>query len=58
MIKKFILSFLFLSFFVLSSCNKKEEEEYRTVPVTNNPLIVPDSGGVLPGFPSSSATPR
>ena len=62
MLKK--LFFIFLNILIIgicSSCSHSDsntDEEYRTVPVTNNPLIVPDSGSSFPGFPASSATPR
>lgn len=44
--------FLFLlSFMFLISCTKNEEE-YRTVPTTNNPNIVPSHAPSVPGMPS------
>lgn len=57
MFKKIYLSMFSLLFFALaSSCSNYGEDdgEFRTIPVTNNPLIVPDSGSSIPGMPSSN----
>lgn len=41
---------IFISFFSLTGCFQayNEDEDIRTVPVTNNPHIVPNYGGGLP----------
>ena len=58
MLKKisfFLFPFLLL---VLSGCYQSEEEfddlALRTVPVTNNPQIVPRHGSSFPGMPTSN----
>jgi hypothetical protein len=61
MIKKlFFILFSMASIGVCCSCSNMSgnDEEYRTIPVTNNPLIVPDTASPLPGFPAKSSTPR
>jgi len=61
MVKK-ILSVLFIAatLGMFSSCSNliSNNEEYRTVPITNNPLIVPDTASPLPGFPSGTSSLR
>ena len=62
MVKKIFLSIFSLAFFAfLSSCSSElsnDDDDFRTIPVTNNPLIVPDAGSPMPGIPSGSSSPR
>lgn len=46
----------FLSLTVLAGCFQayNDDADLRTVPVTNNPHIVPNHGGGLPGFGGGS----
>ncbi len=49
----------FFSLFILTGCfqsRSSEEEELRTVPVTNNPLLLPSGAQDMPGIPTG--TPR
>lgn len=40
--------------FICTSCsNCCDKDDLNTIPVTNNPLIVPDHGSSIPGIPSS-----
>ncbi len=43
---------MFLSLLVLTSCFQTygDDDDLRTVPVTNNPHVVPNYGGGLPGM--------
>ncbi len=47
-----LMRFFVLSFLVLAGCfqtfNQDDEESLRTVPVTNNPHIIPSHGAGLP----------
>ena len=46
---------LVLIFGCLMGCNHMDEDDevaLRTVPVTNNPHVVPSHGGGFPGVPS------
>ena len=51
-IKKSLLSLVFISFFALTGCFQayNQDDDLRTVPVTNNPYVVPNYGGSLPGI--------
>lgn len=44
--------FLFLSLLGLAGCFQtyNPDDDLRTVPVTNNPNVVPNHGSGLPGF--------
>ncbi len=46
------MRFFIVSFLVLAGCfqtfNEDDEESLRTVPVTNNPHIIPSHGAGLP----------
>lgn len=44
--------FILLSLLALAGCFQayNEDDELRTVPVTNNPHVVPNYGSGLPGF--------
>jgi hypothetical protein len=45
-------AFALCGLFVLSSCVQfNSNEELRTVPVTNNPHVIPSQEGTFPGFP-------
>ena len=46
-----------LALFVLSGCysNLSDEDDLRTVPVTNNPYVVPNHGGGIPGMSTAGA---
>lgn len=50
---------ILLAFFALSSCFQtyNDEDELRTVPITNNPHIVPNHGGGLPGIGGTGQGP-
>jgi hypothetical protein len=50
MIRKICFLLLLFSFF---SCTKNEEENFRVVPTTNNPDVVPNYGNTILGMPSS-----
>lgn len=43
---------IFLSLLTLTSCfqTTNEDDDLRTVPVTNNPHVVPHYGNTLPGI--------
>jgi len=45
--------FLFLAFLLCCGCNNCRDD-FRDVPVTNNPNIVPSYGNSLPGMPTFS----
>lgn len=53
MFKKICFLLLFFSFFCFFSCTKNDEEDFRAVPTTNNPDIVPNYGNTILGMPSS-----
>ena len=44
---------------VLTGCFQayNEEDDLRTIPVTNNPHVVPNHGSGLPGMPAPSKGP-
>jgi len=44
-------------FLLCTGCfqTSSDDEDLRTVPVTNNPHVVPNHGGGLPGMPSGGA---
>ena len=53
MIKK---SFLLLGLLALTACAEvdNDNDELQTVPVTNNPQLIPGSSGGLPGIPTNA----
>lgn len=54
MFKKFTI----LTLLLLSSCysmSSDDEDDLRTVPVTNNPYVIPNHGGGLPGMSTGNA---
>jgi hypothetical protein len=56
-----IKNIAFLSLLILSGCYSmsSEEDDLRTVPITNNPYVIPNHGGGLPGVSSAGAgSPR
>lgn len=48
----FMHRFLLLTFFLLTGCFQayNSDDDLRAVPVTNNPHVVPNYGGGLPGM--------
>ena len=48
--------FFYLSFLALVGCFQtyNDDEDLRTVPVTNNPHVVPNHGNGLPGIGGGS----
>ena len=46
------LSLLFFSIVALEGCFQtyNEDEDLRTIPITNNPYVVPSTGGGIPGI--------
>jgi len=42
----------FLALIALTGCFQtyNEDDELRTIPITNNPYVVPNHGGGLPGI--------
>ena len=54
MLYKFI--FIVFGLLFLTGCNYYDDnyDNMRTIPITNNPSVVPNSGSVLPGMPIDS----
>ena len=52
-LKKFFYVVFVSFFFALCGCyqTSSDEDELRTIPVTNNPLIIPQHGSGMPGMP-------
>lgn len=50
---------LFFLLIVLTGCFQaySEEDELRTIPVTNNPHVVPNHSSAIPGMPLPSQGP-
>lgn len=48
--------FFLVSFSLLTGCFQayNEDAELRTVPVTNNPTIIPNHGSTIPGMGGAS----
>ena len=46
-----------LSLLLLAGCfqTSSDDEDLRTVPITNNPYIVPNHGGGIPGMSTAGA---
>jgi hypothetical protein len=57
--KKTISIFLLLvSFVFVSGCFQSDsDDDLRTIPVTNNPRLIPNHGGQMPGM-AGGASPR
>jgi len=53
---KFLLFSLMISALTLTGCFQAysdSDDDFNTIPVTNNPNIVPSHGSGLPGMPSA-----
>ena len=48
------LFFIFFCLLTAMGCHYSDDDDLRTVPVTNNPLIIPEQGGGIPGMPDIS----
>ena len=57
--KPILFFLLVLSAVSLGGCFQvtSEEDELRTVPITNNPQLIPGSSGGLPGMPMGAQPP-
>jgi hypothetical protein len=49
---EYMKRWIFLSLLALTGCFQayNDDDDFRTVPVTNNPHVVPNYGGGLPGM--------
>ncbi|HRW58337.1 MAG TPA: hypothetical protein P5048_01820 [Chlamydiales bacterium] len=54
--QKFFSVFILLSLFLLAGCSQTADSGYRTMPVTNNPNIVPSHGSGIPGIPGGTSS--
>ena len=44
----------FICILFFCGCAKSENDDFRAVPITNNPNIVPNYGSGIPGMPDIS----
>ena len=55
--KKLVFTCIFIFSFMLYSCSCNtscDDDDFRTTPTTNNPLVIPDVSSPIPGMPNNA----